>query len=45
MVMLLDNWRPDRDIDRVVCEGWSFTVVAPSVSVKDRPVLAMLSKF
>ena len=29
----------------MVGEGWAFTVVAPSVSVKDRPLSALLSKF
>ena len=42
--MMLVNWRPDGDVDRVECEGWAFTVVAPSVSVKDRPLLAQLTK-
>ena len=42
--MRLVNWRPDGDVDRVECEGWAFTVVAPSMSVKDRSLLAPLSK-
>jgi hypothetical protein len=29
----------------MVREGWAFTVVAPSVSIEDRPLLAPLSKF
>ena len=44
-IMRLDNRGPDGDVERMVCEGWAFTVVAPSVSVKDRPLLAQLTKF